>query len=177
MPLPLGHIAIGMTTYCALVRNPDSATASKIQLWSVIALLSVLPDIDMLWGLILHGNAMAFHRGPTHSILFAIVGGAFYANMSNRFVRLPKLTAPMAGSIIFTHVAADYLFSPSNVSFFWPWQVYWAPGASRLQDVMYVLVARSYRDITIIIGCILIGGLKYGTRRYATFLEGKPKRT
>jgi membrane-bound metal-dependent hydrolase YbcI (DUF457 family) len=166
-----------MTTYAALVRDPARTSASRVRLWSTIALLSILPDIDMLWGLVLHGNAMTYHRGPTHSILFAITVGALYANLSRRLAGLPKLTRLTAGSIVFTHVAADYLFSPASVSFFWPLAVYWAPGTKSLQDVMYVLVARSFQDVTIIIACILMGGLIHWSRRQVASFQGRPNRT
>ena len=35
------------------------------------ALLANLPDIDVLIGLLFHGNANIFHRGMTHSLLFS----------------------------------------------------------------------------------------------------------
>ena len=71
MPLPLGHTAIGLATY-ELANNYDSGL-SRVKIFIFVTFLANIPDIDVFAGLLLEGNGNAFHRGPTHSILFAIV--------------------------------------------------------------------------------------------------------
>jgi membrane-bound metal-dependent hydrolase YbcI (DUF457 family) len=71
--LPLGHSAIGFTTYCLISKSTSSFNQWKLAVFIII--LSNLPDMDVLFGLILQNNGSAIHRGPTHSILFAFIMG------------------------------------------------------------------------------------------------------
>jgi hypothetical protein len=81
MPLPIGHSAIGFATH-SLISN-DKASFNKWHMAIFIIILSNLPDMDVLFGLILQNNGSAFHRGPTHSILFALIMG-YIASKSSK---------------------------------------------------------------------------------------------
>ena len=60
MPLPLGHIAIGLA---ADEVGTTRSAFSRWKLFAAIVVLSNLPDIDVIIGLLFHWNGSAFHRG------------------------------------------------------------------------------------------------------------------
>ena len=106
MSLPLGHLAIGMTAY-----DICSDSVSVFRHWrtaALVAALANLPDIDMIIGLILQGNGSAFHRGPTHSIVFALLMALLAANGWKIMPQLPKIGFPVCFIIILSHLLADF---------------------------------------------------------------------
>jgi membrane-bound metal-dependent hydrolase YbcI (DUF457 family) len=115
MPLPLGHTAIGLATY-ELGNNFNSAL-SRIKLFIFITILANIPDIDVVVGLLLKSNGNAFHRGPTHSILFAIVIGFVASRAWRLSSQIPKVKYWMCFCIILSHVLADFFFTSSTISF------------------------------------------------------------
>jgi hypothetical protein len=68
MPLPIGHAVIGFTTQSLFSAEESSSDRWKALLG--ILILSNLPDVDVLLGIVFHGNGNVFHRGPTHSCVF-----------------------------------------------------------------------------------------------------------
>ena len=54
MPSPLGHTAIGLATYDLCCKNHYNLNLRKILIFIIV--LANLPDIDMVIGLIIHGN-------------------------------------------------------------------------------------------------------------------------
>ena len=78
MPLPLGHTAIGLTTHELFSENISAFDQWKMTLF--IAVMANLPDMDVLLGLVFAGNGNAFHRGPTHSLTFAVFMGFLASN-------------------------------------------------------------------------------------------------
>jgi len=154
MPFPLGHTAIGLTTY---ELNGQKATPSQ-RLWVFlfVLLLSNLPDFDMLVGLVMTGNADAFHRGPSHSLLFAVVMGYAASKIAKRLFVVPPLSFGLCTALIFSHVIADLVFTSAPVSLFWPFEVHFSTGTSSLGDVFHGIFFTSVRDIGIFLGCMLI---------------------
>ena len=63
MPFPLGHAAGGLAIYESYAKNGFNMRPWKALVFIVV--LTNLPDIDVLIGLIFHGNGDIFHRGPT----------------------------------------------------------------------------------------------------------------
>ena len=70
MPLPMGHTAIGLATYELSVNNNSALNRLKIIIF--LAIFTNLSDLDVIVGLIIKWNGNAFHRGPTHSLVFAL---------------------------------------------------------------------------------------------------------
>ena len=102
MPSPVGHALAGAATgwaVQALSRHPDPAR----QIWreaAVFATLAVIPDVDLLVGP---------HRGPTHSLVAAVIAGlaAFAVTRRPRFA--------VAASLAYvTHVLLDWLGADSS---------------------------------------------------------------
>jgi membrane-bound metal-dependent hydrolase YbcI (DUF457 family) len=149
MPLPLGHIAIGLATH--EVTHVRSAF-NHWRLLAVIAVLANLPDIDVLLGLLLKWNGSAFHRGPTHSLLFALVMGFLASRGSCFWGRIPRLGFWTCFALILSHVAADAWLSTSAVSFFWPLEVNWSTGHTGWQDVVAMIMKGDVQDAWISLG-------------------------
>lgn len=154
MPFPLGHTAIGLTTYELTGRK----TTPQNRLWGAIfiVVLSNLPDLDILAGLIFAGNGHLFHRGPTHSLLFALVMGYLAAKIAQRFAVLPPFGFKMCGAVIFSHVIADLIFTSTPVSLFWPLEVHFSVGTSSLGDVVHSIIFQSLGDVGIVMGCLIL---------------------
>ena len=150
MSLPLGHLAIGITAY-----DFCSDSVSVFRHWRTTALVAVLanlPDIDMVIGLILQGNGGAFHRGPTHSIVFVLLMSLLAANGWKVMPQMPKIGFPVCFIIILSHLLADFFFSGGQVSFFWPLAVGYSDGYRDLGNVVYAAL-QVYKDFGIIMGC------------------------
>ena len=154
MPLPLGHTAIGFATHS--LTSHDDDFANKWQLAIMIIILSNLPDIDVIFGLILHNNGSAFHRGPTHSILFAIIMGYIASKLWKLCSRIPTMDFKTCFMLIFSHVFADYLLTNSPVSFYWPFEVNWSVGHSGWREVFNSVLFDAVRDTGILVVCVLI---------------------
>ena len=164
MPLPLGHAAIGLTTHDVCSKN-DSAF-SRWKVFIFVLVLANLPDIDVVIGLVLEGNGCAFHRGPTHSLFFALFMG-FVACVAWKFwSRVPRMRFGMCFLLILSHVLSDFFFTSSEVSFFWPFEVNWATGYSGWIDVTNSVFLEAFQDAGIIMGCALIMILTRLTKGY-----------
>jgi hypothetical protein len=153
MPLPLGHIAIGLATHEV---GTTRSAFSRWKLFAAIVVLSNLPDIDVIFGLLFHWNGSAFHRGPTHSLLFALAFGFLASRAATIWDRLPRLGFWTCFSLILSHVAADALLSTSAVSFFWPLETNWSAGHSGWGDVIGMVLKGDAQDAWISIGAAAV---------------------
>jgi hypothetical protein len=150
MPLPMGHTAIGLATYELSKNNISKRNSLKLIIFLII--LANLPDVDVIAGLLLQWNGNAFHRGPTHSLLFALIMG-FLASRAWKFSpHIPKIKFGVCFLIILSHVLADFFFTSSPVSFFWPFEVSWSSGYSGWGDVLNSVLFQGFQDAGIIIG-------------------------
>ncbi len=151
MPLPIGHTAIGIITHDLMSKNQTSFSKWKTLLFIIV--LSNLPDIDVLIGLIFQDNGSAFHRGPTHSILFS-VGMAFIAsNGWKLWNQIPKLNFGICFSLILSHVIGDFFFTKAPVSFFWPFEVNYINEFCGWTDVIDTVLFKAFQDAGIILVC------------------------
>jgi hypothetical protein len=169
MPLPLGHTAIGLATYQTAGRVGQQPTRWKLLVW--IMLLANLPDCDMLPGLLVEDNGNLFHRGPTHSLLFAVVAG-YLAEQGGKLSRhIPRLGFMTSFLLIFSHVVADMIFTSPPVSLFWPFEIHWSGGRSGWGQVAYAVIFDSVRDFGIILGAIAYILLLRRVRRWLPDLQ------
>jgi membrane-bound metal-dependent hydrolase YbcI (DUF457 family) len=153
MPLPLGHAAIGLATHELISRN-RSAT-NNVVLAVFVVILANLPDIDVLIGLFLRGNGMAFHRGITHSYLFAFFMGILASHAWRFWSKIPRVNFTVCFLLIVSHLIADFFFTRSPVSFFWPFGVYTSQEQFGLIEIITPIFCRAYKDAGIIIICIV----------------------
>jgi hypothetical protein len=154
MPLPLGHLAIGWSTHSLFSRKTH--TYDRLKTLIFVTILSNLPDIDVLIGLISQGNGNAFHRGPTHSILFALFMGYLASSMHKLWSKIPRFTFRICFLIILSHTMADYIFTDSPVSFFWPFEMNFTMGYSGWHNVIHSFFWDAFQDTGIIVGCVMI---------------------
>lgn len=88
MPTPLAHTGFALALLTAAGISRGGALTSGLPL----VLLANAADIDFLPGVIT-GNAVAFHHGVTHSVLFALAAGLIVARFVRIDVRIALLTA------------------------------------------------------------------------------------
>jgi inner membrane protein len=154
MPLPIAHATIGFTAYTLFSRNESSSGQWKARLG--ILILSNLPDVDVVLGIVLQGNGNAFHRGPTHSLIFALISGFLAYRFCELWSQLPKLSFRVCFMLILSHILADTFFTSSPISFFWPVAVNWSGGYSGLRHVVNLVLFGNHQDMTIIFGCAFL---------------------
>jgi membrane-bound metal-dependent hydrolase YbcI (DUF457 family) len=129
---------------------------SRWKLFAAILVLANLPDIDVIFGLLIEWNGSAFHRGPTHSLLFALASGFLASRTSGIWTGFPRLGFPICFALILSHVAADALLSTSPVSWFWPLEANWSAGHSGWQDVFGTVLKGNAQDASIILAATAV---------------------
>ena len=154
MSLPIGHATIGITAYNLFFRNGSSVGGWKVPLG--ILVLSNLPDVDVILGIVLQGNGSVFHRGPTHSLAFAVIAGFLASKVWEWWSPWPRLSFRICFMLILSHILADSVFTSSPISFYWPFIVNWSDGHSGLRHVVNLVLFGNYQDGTIILGCIFL---------------------
>ena len=149
MPLPLGHTAVGLAIHDVYARG-----RSTLSLWKTLALVIVLtnlPDLDILVGLIFYGNGNIFHRGPTHSLLFALVMAFLIANGWRCWSRMPRVNYLLCFSLILSHVLADALLTVAPVSFWYPFELNQSIGYSGWKEIIETVLFGAFGDLGIIV--------------------------
>ena len=149
MPLPLGHTAAGLAIHDVYAKG-----RSGLGLWKTLAFVIVLtnlPDIDVLVGLIVYGNGNFFHRGPTHSLLFALIMAFLVSNSWRCWSRIPKLHFLFCFLLIISHVLADAVLTAAPVSFWWPLELNLSTGYSGWREVIQSVLFGAFRDLGIIV--------------------------
>ena len=167
MPLPMGHTAIGLAAY-ELSSNTNSAH-DRLKLIVFLTVLANLPDIDVIVGLLIKWNGNAFHRGPTHSLIFALIMGFLASRAWKISSQIPRVKFGICFLIVFSHILADFCFTSSPVSFFWPFEASWSSGYSGWGDVLTSIIFRGFQDAGIIIGSAISIILVRLMRRYKGF--------
>ena len=149
MPLPLGHTAAGLAIHDFYTKG-----RSSLSIWKTLALVIVLtnlPDLDVVVGLIVHGNGNFFHRGPTHSFLFALVMALVISNGWRCWSRIPKVSYLLCFSLILSHVLADAVLTTTPVSFWYPLELHSSVGYSGWREVIESVLFGTFRDLGIIV--------------------------
>ena len=167
MPLPIAHSAIGCT-----IHTLCSADKSGFSRWKAllgILIISNLPDVDVLLGIVCEGNGNVFHRGPTHSLVFALIVGFLASRVLGLWSQLPKFSFRICFLLILSHVVADSVFTSSPISFFWPTTVNWIGGYIGLRHVVDLVLFGNYQDAKIIIGCGFVILLRRTLLGFETF--------
>ena len=152
MPLPIGHTAIGLAA--AETGQAAPAAGSRLAQFIFICVLANLPDIDMVIGLLIHGNGSIYHRGPTHSLLFVLMAGLAASQMWRLWSRIPRFGFQLCALLVFSHVASDMLLTSAPVSLFWPLESNAISGFSGWAQVINTVVFRSVQDLGIVVAAI-----------------------
>jgi membrane-bound metal-dependent hydrolase YbcI (DUF457 family) len=174
MPLPLGHTAIGWaaheTTRNSLTGDEHHTFRTRITQFSFVTVLANLPDLDVLFGLIFFGNGSAVHRGPTHSLLFAILVGYLASKLWRLSPRIPRFGFGLCFLLIFSHIVADMLLTTAPVSLLWPLDLYFTPGHNGWGQVMQMVLFQSIRDVGIfLVSLIYVFVLRFARSKAPVF--------
>ena len=160
MSLPLGHAALGLTAYDLTTNAGEESVFRQWKVLAVVVILSNLPDIDIFLGLLYSGNGVLFHRGPTHSLLFACFGGMLYAISARKWKILPPIGFSYSFLLISTHLFADYVFTDAPISLFWPFELTMTTGFQGWGDIVRSIIFKTSNDIIIIMLCATVVILK-----------------
>ena len=153
MPLPLGHSAIGMAVHELSAKDTGLTRWKNI---AFITLLANLPDLDVVVGLLLRDNGSAFHRGPTHSLLFALAMALAASRAGKAWAGLPRFRFGICFLVVFSHVLSDLFLTSAPVSLLWPLEVNWSLGHSGWTDVLNTVFLGVFRDAGVIVICTLV---------------------
>ncbi len=118
MPTPLAHA--GFALAAALLGRVDPGARHGRREVLALVVLANLADVDFVPGLVT-GDAVAFHHGLTHSVLFALLAGAATA-------RLAGIERRLAVVVALSHPVLDWLTGEPGadvarygVALWWPW--------------------------------------------------------
>jgi len=166
MPLPLGHAAIGWAVYRTVqpapARDEQGVRPLCLAQAALVAILANLPDLDMVYGLVFYGNGSAVHRGPTHSLVFALIAGLMASNLWRLWHRIPRFGFVLCFWIVFSHVVADWLLTSSPVSLLWPLELHFVSGYKGWGQVVQMVLFQSIKDTGIVAFCLIyLVGLRY----------------
>lgn len=166
MPLPLGHAAVGLAVNELF---PDEkAPLGRLKAVALVSILSNLPDVDVVLGLIFQWNGSAFHRGPTHSLVFAVIMGVLASQAWRVWAVFPKMSALASASIIFSHVLADLFFAGGPVSLSWPLAVSYTTGQTGWVEVARTVVYGGWQDAGIIlVAAVFLVAVRFAKSRLA----------
>ena len=120
MATPVGHYLVGLAITQGLAGSDRDRKRGF-----VLAAVAVLPDIDVVAGLIA-GDIWAFHRAGSHSLAAALAFGLVTLAAFALFkVRQPVHAAAMLFLVYASHLALDYMTQDSRsspgVPLLWPW--------------------------------------------------------
>jgi hypothetical protein len=146
-------MAIGFAAHEISRKNSTNYSWWKTAVF--IGFLANLPDVDVLVGLLFRGNGWAFHRGPTHSLVFALLMACLASRVWKLWSHAPKISFATCFLVIVSHVIADSLIGSSPVSLFWPFEISWATGHIGWGGVVSSVFLHSMNETDI----IMVGGL------------------
>ena len=159
MATPIGHYLVGLAITQGLAGSDRDRKRGV-----VLAAVAVLPDIDIVAGLIV-GDVWAFHRAASHSVAAASAFGLVTLSALALFkARRPVHTAAMLLLVYSSHMALDYLTQDSRrnggVPLLWPWL------ESLFQAPLTLVPSGSYRFSKL----ISLSNAVVALREAATFL-------
>lgn len=138
MPSPVGHTIAGFGGLILARYYPNKNLSIPLLLSAVV--LSNLPDIDMLPGLVLFGEPGRFHRQATHSLIVAVAMGVIVGLLMAKGGRSKKREASQsrvnqirlggiwwgswAAGLYALHILLDMMVAdaipPTGVQALWP---------------------------------------------------------
>jgi inner membrane protein len=118
----LGHVAVGLAGARACQQGGKARSWKSMAAWSA---LSLLPDIDVIgFSLGVHYGDPWGHRGATHSLTLAILGGVVIGLLGRGFDRPFRRTALIASLVLASHGLLDTLTDGGlGAALFWPFDL------------------------------------------------------
>jgi membrane-bound metal-dependent hydrolase YbcI (DUF457 family) len=116
----IGHSCAGIIVK-NLVKTNISPKKNRV-LIGLLIVLSLLPDIDVVFLLLFQSSVTITHRGITHGLLFIFITAYIFTIMFERYFGISKLKIfGLFSSALLAHVFLDYLMGAGPpVTFFAP---------------------------------------------------------
>lgn len=133
MPSPLAHVGLALVLTAAC--RPRVAFVDRANwrlrggVFAVVSVAAIAPDFDVFLAAALPGG-MAWHHGPTHSVLGAAVLGYGLA----KFGRLKRLDAALSVAAAVTHVALDWSTGAPGAPVAFGVPIFWPASDQRFMD-------------------------------------------
>lgn len=174
MPLPLGHAAVGAAVYSLC---PDSSIeiikSNPLIMGLFIFVLANLPDIDFIFGLVYAGDGSVMHRGPTHTIYFALLFGYMAYLLAKYSTVIPDISFFSCTLVILSHSVLDIVTDMiESGRFSWRYfaNLFYFPLLKEgrnlgFWDITDIIWKKSLGDYKIIILGILIAVIVYFLRK------------
>ncbi|HLA97828.1 MAG TPA: metal-dependent hydrolase [Anaerolineales bacterium] len=123
MPSPFAHTAAGYLIYrCYKRKLPDGRVkilTIPFQL-IVLAVLSLLPDLDALPGIIM-GDLGRFHNNASHSLVVGGIAALIFSAAASRVYKSPmKVWFVVALTAYELHLVMDFFTGDRGVMLLWP---------------------------------------------------------
>ncbi len=116
MPSPIGHTLAGCAVALAVM---PSQMLQAWEAWALCFICANLPDVDFIPGL-LTGDPRTFHRGPSHSVMAALVATC----LGGALLTWSAVPWQIGAGLIFlaygSHVALDCFTPGRGVLLGWP---------------------------------------------------------
>jgi inner membrane protein len=124
MPSPLAHIVAGYAVYRIYRNNLYEDARAKIWqvpvLLLVVVFLSMLPDVDSIWGLVM-GDFGRYHNNGTHSLVVGVFLAMLFAGIIRWHFRYSFSTWFIIAVVAYElHVLMDFFTIGRGVMLFWP---------------------------------------------------------
>jgi LexA-binding, inner membrane-associated putative hydrolase len=116
MPSPIGHTLAGCAVTLAVM---PSEMLQAWEAWALCLVCANLADVDFIPGL-LTGNPRTFHRGPSHSLMAALVATGLGASFLTWSAAPWRTWAGLIFLAYASHVALDYFTPGRGVLLGWP---------------------------------------------------------
>lgn len=154
MSYPLGHTAAGFVLYRYF--SPAGGRGWSLKDLLLVTCLTNLPDLDIVVGLC-RGNGNLYHRGPTHSLFFALLVALILPwVISFRDTRKYWRVVTLCFLLLLSHAALDGISDHGHLAFLWPFQPYQAVGARGLVDTVREAVVVSQQDTLLATSAFLL---------------------
>lgn len=166
MPLPLGHAAVGLAVYELF--PGEKTPLGRLKAVALVSILSNLPDVDVILGLVFQWNGSAFHRGPTHSLVFALAMGVVASRAWRVWAFIPKMSGWACTAIVLSHLLADCLLAGGPMSLIWPLEVSYSTGHTGWGEVVRTVARGGWQDSgTILVAAVFIAAVRFAKGRLA----------
>jgi membrane-bound metal-dependent hydrolase YbcI (DUF457 family) len=123
MPSPIAHLTAGYAIYHLYKNKLPKSTYHFWQLpfqWLLIAGLSLLPDLDFLFGLVF-GDIEKYHNNFSHSLLFGFLIALIFSSSAYWVYRSHFLMLFMVSLMSYDfHIIMDIFTGERGVMLFWP---------------------------------------------------------
>lgn len=120
MTTPIGHGITGLALNFLL---PAQSLRHRLWVAGLLVVSACAADLDFVPGILIQ-DVNVFHRGPSHSLVMALVWGALVWIVARRFSSRALIIASLAALAYASHMLLDFLGTdtrePFGIPLLWP---------------------------------------------------------